>query len=54
MLAPKIQPRLEILRWRGGEVEFFSGNGMVERELPCVEHEARGGEGVFFAIDRIT
>jgi len=35
-------------------VEFFSGDGVVEGELPSVEHEAWGGELVFFSVDRIA
>ena len=35
-------------------MEFLSGDGMLEGELPCVEHEAGGGEFVFFPVDGIA
>jgi len=51
---PQLQPWPEIIRRRGGEMEFFSGDGMIECELPGVEKESRGGEFVFFPVDRIA
>lgn len=48
------QPRTEFRRRWSGERLLLTGDGVVEREFPCVKKESGSAKGVFFRVNGIS
>lgn len=56
MLEPRaeLEPGREFRGWRGSEMEPFSGDWVIESELPGMQHQPWCMSGVLFSVNRIA